>query len=502
MGRNILSLLFLVFMMPNTSTVKAQANPPSTGSFFALTDVGSPAIPGSASYIEPSQDYLLKGSGENIWFGNDSFTFLWKKMEGDYIIQAKLEFLLEGNHLHRKAGLMIREGLSPDAVQVSCVVHGDGLTALQFRKNRGEDMDELKFEAQGPDIIQFEKKGSTYTVSVAHSGEIYQSLSIEMEIETAQYAGLFICSHDDNFTETARFSNVRLLGTAPDDLVQYESYLGSYLELMDMESGQRQVLAASEGSWQAPNWHPDGKSLIYNADGLLYNFDLHTRLSSILDTDFATSNNNDHVISFDGTRMAISHHAKEDNDQSVIYTLPLEGGKPTRITDKSPSYLHGWSADDKYLVYTAERNGAYNIFRIPAEGGKEQQLTDTPTLDDGPEYAPDGKHIYFNSARTGTMQIWRMDSDGGNQTQLTDDEFNNWFPHISPDGKWIVFISFPPEVPAGSHPFYERVYLRLMSVEKMETKVVAYLYGGQGTINVPSWSPDSRKIAFVSNGIY
>jgi Tol biopolymer transport system component len=216
----------------------------------------------------------------------------------------------------------------------------------------------------------------------------------------------------------------------------------------------------------------------------------------------ATRNNNDHVISFDGTRLAISHHAKEDQGQSVVYTLPLGGGDPTRITALSPSYLHGWSADDKYLVYTAERNGAYNIFRIPSEGGDELQLTDTPTLDDGPEYTPDGKYIYFNSARSGTMQIWRMDADGGNQTQITDDQYNNWFPHISPDGKWIVFISFPPEVPAGSHPFYERVYLRLMSVEQLEPRVVAYLYGGQGTINVPSWSPDSKRIAFVSNGIY
>ena len=200
--------------------------------------------------------------------------------------------------------------------------------------------------------------------------------------------------------------------------------------------------------------------------------------------------------------MAISHHAEEDEGRSAVYTLPLEGGTPVRITPLSPSYLHGWSSDDKYLVYTAERNGAYNIFRIPSEGGEEVQLTDTPALDDGPEYSPDGKSIYFNSARTGTMQIWRMDPDGGNQTQITDDRYNNWFPHVSPDGKWLVYISFPPEVPAGSHPFYERVYLKVMSVEKMEPKVVAYLYGGQGTINVPSWSPDSRNIAFVSNGIY
>ncbi|MDX2431904.1 MAG: hypothetical protein QNK35_13290 [Bacteroides sp.] len=497
-----LLLTTLLTMMISSSGLRAQLSQPAIGSFQAFTDIGTPGIPGSVSYNEPAQEYLMSGSGENIWFGNDSFSFLWKKMNGDYIIQARVEFLLEGNHLHRKAGLMIRNGLSADAVQISCTVHGDGLTALQFRKKQGEDMEEIKFEAEGPDIIQLEKKGSTITMSVAHYGETYVSQSMVMELEAEQFAGIFICSHDDSFSETARFTNVRIHGTAPDDLVQYETYLGSMLEIMDLESGCRKVLGGASGSWQAPNWSPDGQSLIYNADGLLYNFDITSRESTVIPSGLAVRNNNDHVISFDGTRMAISHHAEEDQGQSVVYTLPLEGGDPTRITPLSPSYLHGWSTDDKFLVYTAERNGAYNIFRIPSEGGEEVQLTDTPTLDDGPEYSPEGKYIYFNSARTGSMQIWRMDPDGGNQTQITNDQYNNWFPHISPDGKWIVFISFPPEVPAGSHPFYERVYLRLMSVEDLEPKVVAYLYGGQGTINVPSWSPDSRKIAFVSNGIY
>ena len=486
----------------NSSILIGQLSHPSIGSFQAFTDIGSPGMPGSVSYNEPRQEYLMRGSGENIWFGKDAFSFLWKKMNGDYIIQASLEFLLEGNHLHRKAGLMIREGLTSDAIHISCVVHGDGLTALQFRKKQGADMEELKFQLEGPDILQLEKKGSTFTMSVAHFGDIYTSQSIDMDIKAEHLAGLFICSHDDNFSETARFSNVRIHGTAPDDLVQYETYLGSMLEIMDVENGSRKILGGASGSWQAPNWSPDGNSLIYNADGLLYKFDIESRESTLIPSGLAVRNNNDHVISFDGSMMAISHHAEEDQGRSVVYTLPLEGGDPKRITSLSPSYLHGWSADDRYLVYTAERNGTYNIYRIPSGGGTEEQLTDTPTLDDGPEYSPDGKYIYFNSARTGTMQIWRMDPDGSNQTQLTDDPFNNWFPHISPDGKWIVFISFPPEVPADSHPFYERVYLRLMSVEQMEPKVVAYLYGGQGTINVPSWSPDNKKIAFVSNGIY
>jgi TolB protein len=496
-----LTLLILMTMMIYTSST-GQPNSPAIGLFEGFSDIGHPALKGSVQYSEPGQEYQITGSGENIWYGTDSFSFLWKRMESDYMIQAEMAFVGEGTDPHRKAGLMIRNGLTADAAHVSCVIHGDGLTALQYRKAAGEDMEQLKFDISGPGVLQLEKKGNLYTVSVAHRGEVYLEQTLELELEGPMEVGLFVCSHNVEVFEEATFSNVRIFGTVPDDLVQYESYIGSLMETMDLETGTRSILAGDPGSWQAPNWHPDGNSLIYNADGLLYNFDLQSRKSTILNSDFANRNNNDHVISFDGKKMAISHHAEKDEGRSAVYTLPLEGGTPVRITPLSPSYLHGWSADDTYLVYTAERNGAYNIFRIPSEGGEEVQLTDTPTLDDGPEYSPDGKYIYFNSTRTGTMQIWRMDPDGGNQTQITDDPYNNWFPHISPDGKWIVYISFPPEVPAGSHPFYERVYLKVMSVDELKPEVVAYLYGGQGTINVPSWSPDSRKIAFVSNGIF
>ncbi|MGW8315002.1 MAG: TolB family protein [Bacteroidales bacterium] len=481
---------------------QAQFRGPSVGFFQGYTDVGSPGIPGSASYSEPDQVYLIKCSGSNIWFGQDQFTFLWKEMEGDYIIQAEMKFLGEGTDPHRKAGLMIRNGLSPDAPHVSCVVHGDGLTSLQYRKKAGAEMEGTRFEITAPDVIQLEKKGNTFTMSVAHRGEMYTTQSMEIDIGKSLLVGLFICSHNDTVSEQAMFRNVRIFGTEPDGFVQYREYLGSLLEVMDIETGHRRILAGAEGSWQAPNWTPDDRTLIYNADGLLYNFDLATGTSSVLATGFANNNNNDHVISFDGRQIAISHHTEEDNGQSVIYTLPLEGGTPHRVTPGSPSYLHGWSTDNRYLVYTGGRDGVYNIYRIPVEGGEEEQLTDGPDLDDGPEYSPDGKYIYFNSARTGTMQVWRMETDGSHPTQLTFDEYNDWFPHVSPDNKWIVFISFPPEVSASDHPFYKRVYLRIMSTEELKPRVIGYLYGGQGTINVPSWSPDSRKIAFVSNGLF
>lgn len=491
--------IFVLFIF----NVTAQIPGTKIGVFTSFSDIGFPAIPGKVTNHHVSQDYNITASGKNIWFDTDSFSFLSKEMNGDFIIQTRINFIGEGHDPHRKTGIMIRSSNAANASMVACTVHGDGLLALQYRKEDGANVEEIKFEKNGADVIQLEKKGNTYTMSVADFGSPYDTEKIEnLNLGENLISGLFVCSHNDEFTEEVEFTNTRIFNTAPDDLVQYKEYLGSLLEVLDVETGERNVLASSESSWQAPNWTPDGKTLIYNASGKLYNFDLASKTSTELFTDFAIKNNNDHVLTFDGTQIGISHHAKEANGQSLIYTLPISGGIPKKVTEKSPSYLHGWSPDNKYLIYTAERKGLYNIFKISVDGGKEKQLTNTQGLDDGSEYSPDGKYIYFNSARTGTMQLWRMNADGKNPTQLTFDDYNDWFPHVSPDNKWLVFISFPKVVPAADHPFYEQVYIRLMPIQGGEPKTIGYVYGGQGTMNVPSWSPDGKKIAFISNGYF
>ena len=313
------------------------------------------------------------------------------------------------------------------------------------------------------------------------------------------HVGLFLCSHNAKVTERATFSNVRIVIPPKAGWVPYRDYIGSNLEVMTVEDGARRVLYTSPISIQAPNWTIDGAALVYNGSGRLYRFDLATRTPTVIDTGFATSNNNDHVFSFDGKQLGISHHAKEDNNRSVVYTLPAAGGTPKRITANSPSYLHGWSPDAKYFIYTGARNGELDIYRIAADGGDEVRLTTAPGLDDGSEYSPDGQWIYFNSSRTGRMQIWRMKPDGTGQEQLTNDGLNDWFPHPSPDGRWIAFLSYGTDVKPDEHPFYRQVYLRLMRADGSEPRVIAYLYGGQGSINVPSWSPDGKRLAFVSN---
>ena len=215
-------------------------------------------------------------------------------------------------------------------------------------------------------------------------------------------------------------------------------------------------------------------------------------------------NNNDHGISFDGRSLAISSQREGlPGGGSTVYILPIEGGNPAMVTENTPSYWHGWAPNNKEVVYVAQRNNIpiYNIYRNSISGGKEVALTTNKKGEhvDGCEYSPDGKYIYFNASYSGTMQIWRMKPDGTGREQLTFDEYNNWFPHISPDGKWMVFISFLPDIEVNSHPSYKRVMLRLMSLSGGAPRVIAYLYGGQGTINVPSWSPDSKSIGFVSN---
>jgi Tol biopolymer transport system component len=271
---------------------------------------------------------------------------------------------------------------------------------------------------------------------------------------------------------------------------------------MDVATGQRKIIYSIPTSIQAPNWTKDGKYLIYNSSaGILYKYALADGMISELNTGSQKSNNNDHVISFGGTKLAISNHVG-DKRVSTLYVLPITGSdKPVQITspDSGHSYLHSWSLDGKKLIFTGQRNMQFDIWSIDIASKKETALTNSATLDDGPELSPNGQWIYFNSVRTGTMKLWRMKPDGSAQEQVTFDEYNDWFPHFSPDGKQIVFISFPKEIEPTQHPFYQKVYLRLMPARGGVPKTIAYIFGGQGTINVPSWSPDSKKIAFVSN---
>lgn len=493
-----LKLVLTLAMLAFTALTYAQSS--SIGIFHSQTDVGHVKIPGTAVYNAQTQEYTISGSGANIWFGKDDFHFVWRKIKGDFILRTNAAFVGKGQELHRKWGWMVRTSLDSNSKHINAVVHGDGLTSLQYRPEVAADTKEIKSALTFADVVQLERKGNVYTMSVAKNGQTFETEKVDnLDLGDDVYVGLFVCSHNANTIEKAVFSNVRIVVPAPVSLVPYHQYIGSNLELLDVATQKRRIIYQNPGSIQAPNWNKDGKTLIYNSDGHLYQFDLATNVPQALNTGDAKHNNNDHVLSFDGKMLAISS-GEGENGASVGYVVPNTGGQAKRITPVGPSYMHGWSPDGKYIVFTGQRNKDFDIYRIPSSGGPEVRLTTTPGLDDGPEYTPDGKYIFFNSVRSGLMQVWRMKADGTEQTQITNDEYNNWFPHVSPDGKWIVFISFlKDEVEPGDHPFYKHVYIRLMPTKGGPSKVIAYLYGGQGTINTPSWSPDSKQIALISN---
>lgn len=491
----IISFYFLI------SLLFSNASAQNTGIFKDCTDIGQPNIKGTTSYDEKNQVYTLQDIGTNMWATKDQFHFARVKMTGDFIMTTFCRFDGKGVNAHRKMGLIIREDLSAGSVYADAAIHGDGLTSLQFRSSQNAVTSEVKAAIKAPEVIQLERKGDTLIMRCAKAGEsLVETGRITQKFKEEVYAGLFICSHDSTIMETARFYNFRIDKPAPGNVDGYRQPSASRLEILDVSTGLRKVIYSTKEHIEAPNWSADGKYLVYNSGGLLYKFPLETGVPEKINTGDVSKINNDHGISFDGKMLAISSSANmpDGRSGSTVYTLPVQGGVPVAITKDVPSYWHGWSPDGKTLVYCAERNGDYDVWGIPSKGGDEFQLTNSVGLDDGPEYSPDGKFIYFDSVRSGMMKIWRMKPDGSSPEQVSFSPFHDWFAHLSPDGKKMIYVSFPVDVPAGSHPMNKRVTLQLQPTNSRESITMAYIYGGQGTMNVPSWSPDSKFVAFVS----
>lgn len=279
-------------------------------------------------------------------------------------------------------------------------------------------------------------------------------------------------------------------------LAQQQVNVRSHIAILDLD-GRERVLHTADRHFEAPNWSPDGKYLLLNSGGRLWKLPVRGGEPVQIDTGSINRVNNDHGISPDGKTIVIS--------AGHMYTLPASGGTPIQITKQTPSYYHGWSPDGRTLAYCASRNGNFDIYAIPVTGGDEKRLTTHPGYDDGPDYSPDGKWIYFNSDRSGSWDIWRIPAAGAGlddalAERITSDKYEDWFPHPSPNGRWIVWISFNQGT--KGHPANQHVRLRLMPVrdgrpDPSKARVLKELFGGQGTINVNSWAPDSRRFAFV-----
>ncbi len=470
--------------------------PPSLGQFEAQTDVGS-TLPGSTVFVPARGLYVITGGGENMWGGTDAFHYAWRRASGDFILTANVQLVGTGESPHRKAGWVVRQSLDPDSPYVSAVVHGSGLTSLQFRETKVGETKEITSSLVRPLAVRLERRGDTFTLSAAIEGKPFETAgSTKVELHDPVYLGLGVCSHDAQSLETAVFSSVNLEGGQfYGEGVNHP--MESRLEIISVDGKERRVVYKANKRFEAPNWSRDGKYLTFNEGGKIYTIPAEGGAPRLLTTRGATNCNNDHGFSPDGKLMAISCSSK---DRSLIYIVPSSGGDARLVTPDGPSYWHAWSPDGKTLDFAGVRNGNIDVYATTPQGGEEIRLTETPGTDDGPDYSPDGKYIFFNSERTGLMQIWRMKPDGSDQEQMTHDDHANWFAHPSPDGKWFVMISFDKNV--KTHPPNRDVMLRLVALRDDapvgEPHVLVRLFGGQGTINVPSWSPDSKYLAFVS----
>ncbi len=472
-------------------------SPPSTplGIFEHQADVGTVLHPGSVAYDATTRSYTVAGSGENMWATRDAFHFAWKQVSGDVALTADISFLGQGKEPHRKACLMIRQSPEADAAYVDVAVHGDGLTSLQFRDAKGAGTHEVQTNVSAPSRVRLEKRGKYALLYLAAKGEElrFSGAAVRVSFEEPFLVGIGVCAHNKDLIEKAVFANMALTTSFP--APARSPVLYSMLETQAIASTDRRIVYVTPTRIEAPNWLHDGRTLIFNSAGRIHRIPAAGGKPEVIDTGFATRCNNDHGVSPDGSLLAISDQSQGQR-RSLIYTLPITGGTPKLITPLGPSYWHGWSPDSRTLVYCGERGGEFDIYSIPATGGEEKRLTTAKGLDDGPEYSPDGRTIYFNSERTGRMQIWRMNPDGSEQESVTADEYNNWFPHPSPDGRYLVFLSYEKDV--TGHPANKDVTLRRMTLSNKQIDVLGRFFGGQGTINVPCWSPDSRRIAFVT----
>lgn len=494
---------------PDLPDLAAETEVLELGMFSGSTDVGDTALAGTVTYDETSGAYTISGSGGNMWGGRDAFHYVWKKMSGDVFAAADIEWMGEGGHEHRKAGIVIRESLEPDARYADLVVHGNGLTSLQYRDETGGETRQIIAPFSGARRIRLEKEGDYVFMSVAGEGEPLRSGGGNYRIPFGDefYIGLAVCSHDNSVRETARFSNVsiELVEMAPIVETGYSAGVESSLEILDVSSGHRTVIHTSDDKIEAPNWSPDGSYLLFNGHGRIWRIPEWGGVPVEVNTGPLQRNNNDHGISPDGTQLIVSDQSEPD-DMSRIYLLPIEGSDAPEAVVSHPagrSYWHAWHPDGDIIAYTAQRpevSEAYNIWAKRLSGGDEWRVTDSDGLDDGADFSPDGEWLYFNSTRSGAMQIWRARIDGSQVQQVTFDEtYRDWFAHPSPDGKWIIMVSFGLDTGQADHPPNRDVWLRMMPGDLSEPpRVVAKLFGGQGTMNVPSWSPDSTRVAFVS----
>lgn len=495
----ILSSLLLCLTVHNCP---AQVSSGKVGIFENHSDVGAVSPAGKAVYDAGAGIYNIDAAGANMWSTADAFHFAWKRVSGDASLTADISFpSAAGNHdPHRKAVLIFRQTLDADGVYVDAAQHGSGMTALQYRRERGATTQDIELNIESPRRVRLEKRGDTFTMYLSNHGEPLHQVgaSIKLHLQDPYYVGLGVCSHNKDVVEQARFSNVELQKPVP-DATRTKPVLYSTLQTIGIEDNFRRAMMVATGPFrmEAPNWSRDGKSLIFNRDGKLWTIPVDGGTPRIINTGSATNCTGSHGLSPDGKWLAISC-SMPGKPETRVYIVPAGGGEPKLLTENPWSYFHSWSPDGETIAFTRpDHKGGGNILSIPVAAGSERALTSGTGISDDPDYSADGKWIYFNSDRTGgLMQIWRMRPDGSEPQQITSDDFNNWTPHPSSDGKSILILSYDKSV--TGHPTNKDIVFRIINVADGKTRVLVDVTGGAGSDNVPNWAPDGTHFAFVS----
>lgn len=474
------------------------------GLFTNQTSIGNST--GAALFDPTSATYRLTGKGANIWGQADDFHYLWKQASGDIVLQADNQFEGPGTNPHRKVVLMVRQSLDANSPYADVAIHGDGMISLQYRSAAGQATRELRSTATAAGAtFRLERHGDQFNMVITKPGAnpAQPPNLVTVPMKDPVYVGIGISSHEAAVEETSNIKNLQLEVTP-------RTHIRSILSIYDLKTRKTEEIYTAERVFEAPNWSPDGTYLLINMGGDLYRIPPKSGATPAkLPLSMKVAANNDHGLTRDGKILAISGRGEGTGSQVF---LANSDGTATRLVAKMvPSYFHGFSPDGKWFSYAADRGGNFDLYRMPTNGGPdtaEERLTNHAAYDDGPDYSPDGKWIYLNSERTGHMQIWRIPATGAGKDdsaaeQIVKSEMSDWFPHPSPDSKWIVMISFAPGT--VGHPPNRDVELRLMPMPKgkpkaqVQPKTIVKLFGGQGTINVNSWSPDSKRFAFVRN---
>ena len=289
-----------------------------------------------------------------------------------------------------------------------------------------------------------------------------------------------------------------------------QANLRSRIFIYDTKDGTSRLVYTADSIWEAPNWSPDGRYLIVNSGGAIYKLLLKADGTATPEKLRIPANyecNNDKALSPDGRRLAFSatvNHGKG----SQVFLADADGSNVRLMAEETPSYFHGWSPDNQSLAFVAQRGGSgqYDVYRVPAAGGTEERLNFDPHQDDGPDYSPDGRWIYINSDRSGKEAIWRFPANGAGPKdakaeRVVNDSLEDWFPHISPDGMKMVYIGYPAGTPTHN-PRDVAIEIKLVGIDHDKVaeaqKTIVRATGGQGSMNVNSWAPDSTRFAYVT----